>query len=208
MEQRIGRPLGDRCGDRTAGDVERVVPDEDVEARGVAAANLHPVDRRQRLLDRQVAGPRRHRPHHDRRGRRLRGPCAGGRCGSPTARRAAGSTRHWHAPAHRHRSRRSPASVGVNLLGVAIELIEAGTDGGDELVIVSERQGARQATQGGIDLGCSHRRPRPGRRSGRAHDPSHRRAHLTRGVARVGGRLTMAMMPHTSTEATGEVRRQ
>ena len=41
------------------GDVEGVIPDEDVEPCRVASAHLHPVDRRQCLLDRQVAGPRR-----------------------------------------------------------------------------------------------------------------------------------------------------
>ena len=68
------------------------------------------------------------------------------------SRRIAHSTSRSRIDAALARSRASPsdpaipASSVLDLLGVAVELVEAGPDGGDELVIVGERQGAGQAT--------------------------------------------------------------
>ena len=59
LEQRIAGPLGQRGGHRRVIRSEVVVPDEHVDARRIAAAHLHAIDRRQRLLDGEVAGQRR-----------------------------------------------------------------------------------------------------------------------------------------------------
>ncbi len=53
-EQGVGRPAAQKAGDGEAVDVEPVVADEDVQAGGVAAPHLEPVDGGQRLLDRRV----------------------------------------------------------------------------------------------------------------------------------------------------------
>ena len=58
LEQRVAGPVGHGGGDRRVVDVEVVVPHEHVETGRVAAAHLHAVDRRQRLLDGEVAGQR------------------------------------------------------------------------------------------------------------------------------------------------------
>ena len=58
LVQRIGVAPGQQPGDTRVGLVEPVVPHEQVDAGGVAAADLEPVDRRQRLLDGEVAGQR------------------------------------------------------------------------------------------------------------------------------------------------------
>ena len=150
--RRVTRPLGDRRGDRRVGDVERVVPHEDVKSGRVAPANLHAVDRRQRLLDRQVAGPRRRRRVATGEGVDLVGRAQTIAADRPqhvaeTDRRRAGP---FQRVGVEHRRRRA----GLDLLGIAVELVEASADRGDELVAVGEGEHARQAAQRGVDLGC------------------------------------------------------
>ena len=129
LEQRVAAALGERGDDGGIVDVEVVVPHEDVDAGRVAAADLHAVDRRQRLLDRQVPAERGRRRRRGRPGRRRPAPCAAGRGGWPTARRAARSTRRWPAPARRGRAT-ARGEGGVDVGGVGVELVEPGRDRG------------------------------------------------------------------------------
>ena len=105
LEQGITVAVRDRRADRGVVDVETVVPDEQVDARRIASADLHAVDRRERQLHGEVAGagctgwrlvPPRRRP---------RERSGADRDGSPTARRAMRSMTRSPVPARRRRAR-------------------------------------------------------------------------------------------------------
>ena len=200
LEQRVAGPFGDLGGDRRIVAVEAMVPHEDVEAGGVAAAHLHAVDRRERLLDGQVAGSCRDA-----------GVAAGQRIDlAGGAQTVAADRPQTVAEADRHGARPlervgveagGTGEAGLDFCGVAVELVEAGADGSDELVAVGEGEHARQAVQRDIDSG--HRVGDRGRVTDEvegAVQPADDRP--ASGSGRVGRRLTMAMIPHMHKEAT------
>ena len=108
LEQGVARAAGQRGGDVGVRGHQPVVPHQDVHAGGVAAAHLHAIDRRQGLLDRQVAGERAPSRRPARPGRPRRWRCAAGPGAAATARRAARSGRRCRAPTRRGRRRRRP----------------------------------------------------------------------------------------------------
>ena len=201
LEQRVATAGGQRGHDRRVVGGEVVVPHEDVDAGGVAAADLHAVDRRQRLLDRQVAG-------EGGRAGVAAGEVGDGRGGAqavaadrPTGRRAG----RWRAALAASTASASAlgGERGVDVGGVGVELVEPGGDRGDELVAV----GQRRATPGKpveqvVDLRARPRRRRAGspRRASAASRPPTSSAAV--GVGRDGSRLTMPTMPHMTDQAS------
>ncbi len=84
LEQWVGAALGDEGGQRAGLDV--VTPHEHVEASRVTASHLEPVDRRERLLHRQIPAERRCWCVSSGECLDLTRRCGGDRAGSPTAR--------------------------------------------------------------------------------------------------------------------------
>ena len=140
---------------------------------------------------------------HDRRAHRPRGPCAGDPGGSPTARRADGSTPRSPVPSRRRRAVRR-----------RVQPRPARRSG---RVGRGERRSRRRARDG--RRGPAHpaaraarRRPRRRRSATAAGSPTRASARSrpsTRsagsGVARVGGRLTTATIPHTATRLRAQL---
>ena len=126
LVERIGRTGGEGGGDGGVGRVEAVAPDEDVDPGRVAATDLHEVDRRQGLLDRQVSGVG-----------GLAGAAAG-QLGDGTGRAQAVAADGPQDVAQRDRRGAGPlqgvdvevgpGQVGVDLGRVGVELVEAGRD--------------------------------------------------------------------------------
>ena len=151
LEQRIAAAAGQCGGDVRIGCLELVVPHEDVHAGRVAAAHLHAVDRRQRLLDGQVAGE-------------------GGRAGVAPGQVGDGVGRAQSVaaqlPQHVEQLDRGCAAAlqlvgvgvdirrregGVDLGGVGVELVEAAGDRTDELPVVGQGEHPRRAAQQQVD---------------------------------------------------------
>ena len=142
--------FGERRGDRRVGEVEVVVPDEDVDAGRVAAADLHAVDRRERLLDRQVPGEG--RPPGIPAGE-IGDGCAGAEAVAPQ--------RPEHVAQGDRRGVRCLQLIGVQrgrqrlveLGGVGVELIQPRRDPGDEPVVAVQGEQTGYAVHGCIDAG-------------------------------------------------------
>ena len=136
------RALADGGLHRWVGEIEAVVVHEDVDAGRVAAADFEPVERRERLLDREV------------RGERTLAGIPAGELGDLTAvrsrslRTAQSASRSAIASAPRRSSssavRSSASSRAVDVSREGIELVEAGRDRGHELRPVDERHQARE----------------------------------------------------------------
>ena len=154
QEQGAAMTVGEDGGDRRVGDVEIVVPDEDVDAGGVAAADLHAVDRRQRLLDREVAGE---------------GSRPGARAGEVGDR--GGGAQPVPAQRPQDVAQGDRGDVGglqlvcvedarqgvVELGGVGVELVEPGSDRGDERLVAGEREQPGNTVQRGVDAAAPRR---------------------------------------------------
>ena len=146
----------------TAGSVGRevVIPHEDVQTGRVPPAHLHAIDRRQRLLDRQVSGQR-------------------GGAGVPTGELGDRPYGAQAVPTQRPQdiAQLDGASVrlletvdvvdvgllgnrrqlGVDLVGVRVQLVQPGGDPGDQLMAVDQREDTRDAAQQRVD-GAKDRR--------------------------------------------------
>ena len=180
-----------------------MAPDEEVQPGRVAAPHLEAVDRRQRLLHREVAGER---------GRAGVAPGeVGDRPGGAQPVAAHGpqrvaqrdQRRRWPLRARRRRRPpRSASSAASTLVGVGVELVEAGVMAADELGSVGEgeharaRRAAAASTRAQLDGSTAavvdRRRASPARRRGRRARSSARR----RSARGREGRLTMPTMPH------------
>ena len=191
------------AGDRRVVHVEAVVPDEDVQPGRVAAAHLHAVDRRQRLLDREVAGQR----------------------AGPASRPARSTT----APAVRRRSRRIAHSGSRSAISSALRRSSTSASKSPRPTRRRSRPRRRRAGRGGRrspgrarggrrgragrgGRGAERRRPRRPprrRRRRRAASAASRPASSSAavGTGRVGGRLTMPTIPHMRPKATERCRR-
>ena len=167
LEQRVATALGERRGDGRVVGVEVVVPHEDVDAGGVAAADLHAVDRRQRLLDRQVAGEAAWPAPRPARSATARGVRRRSRRSAHrTSRRAIDG---GAGPLQLVGVERRPGPSSASTLGgVGVELVEAGGDRRHQLVVVGQGEHAGHAVQ--------QRRRRRRRRPTAAESPRAARA--------------------------------
>jgi hypothetical protein len=144
----VGRVLGavgDRLLDRRICEIEPVPVHEHVDAGGVAAAHLEPVERRQRLLDGEV-------------GRRCAEPRAAAReCGDLARGAQAVVSDRPERVAERDRCRVAAFELvgrqlgtlqrSVDRVGDGVELVETAGDRGDQLELIAERDHAGEALE-------------------------------------------------------------
>ena len=155
LVQRIRAPPGQQPGDTRVGFVEPVVPHEQVESGGVAAADLEPVDRRQRPLDGEVAGHRANRRVATGEQRDLPGgaqPVVTDRPRRITQGDKLGARRLDLVDAD------DPGfDLVVDLVGEGLELVEPALDPGHQLVMVGEGEETGQPAQPSVDVADGHR---------------------------------------------------
>ena len=209
-EQRIGRTSRDQARDVGVGEVEIVPGHEHVQAGGVTAAHLEPVERGERDLDRVVTAPSAPRAERarGRRGPRWRGPSRAGPTGAPTPRPCTRPAPRCAPRCRRRpRSRRRPrcrgrASIADEPLGeLGGPVLERGRGNriGDQRARTQRapqgpgdrlHRGRGRAQHARVAVGIAHR---PGRASDRVELGQEGRQ---LGRRAFGGRRTTATIPH------------